>query len=41
MREKLDSSLCQRKSVGKRLLDSVLANNQIFLNEARWEETRK
>ena len=25
--------LCQRKSVGKRLFDSVLAKIQIFLNE--------
>ena len=25
--------LCQRKSVAKRLFDSVLAKNQIFLNE--------
>ena len=24
------------KSVAKRLFDSVLANNHIFLNEARW-----
>ena len=31
-------SLCQRKSVAKRLFDSVLAikKNHIFLNEARW-----
>ena len=41
MREKLVSTLCQRKSVAKRLLDSVLANNQIVLNEARWEAIRK
>ena len=34
MREKLVSSLCQRKNVAKRLFDSVLAKNQIFLNEA-------
>ena len=37
MREKPVSSLCQRKSVAKRLFDSVLAKNQIFVNEARWE----
>ena len=29
--------LCQQKSVAKRLFDSVLAKNQIFLNEAKWE----
>ena len=33
MREILVSSLCQRTSVAKRLFDSVLAKNQIFLNE--------
>ena len=32
MREKLVSSSCQRKSVAKRLFDSVLAKNQIFLS---------
>ena len=41
MREKLVSSLCQRKSVAKRLFDSVLAKNQISVNEARWEDIRK
>ena len=35
LREQL-VSLCQRKSVAKRLFDSVLAENHIFLNEARW-----
>ena len=34
MREKLVSSLCQRKCVAKSLFDSVLPKNQIFLNEA-------
>ena len=34
MREKVVSSLCQRKSVAKRSFDSVLAKNQSFLNEA-------
>ena len=34
MREQLVSSLCQRKTFAKRLFDSVLAKNQIFLNEA-------
>ena len=29
------------KSVAKRLFDSVLAKNQIFLNEARCEVIRK
>ena len=36
MREKLVSSLCQRKSAAKRLFDSVLAKNQFFINEADW-----
>ena len=40
MREKLFSSLRQRKSMSKRLFD-YLAKNQIFLNEARWDEIRK
>ena len=29
------------ESVTERLFDSVSAENQIFLNEARWEEIRK
>ena len=29
------------KDVAKRLFDSVLAKNHIFLNEARWNEIRK
>ena len=43
MCEKLVSklSLCQRKSVAKRLLDSVLAKSQIFLNETRWARLEK
>ena len=41
MRENLVCSLCQRKSVSKRLFDYMLAQNQIFLNEARWEEITK
>ena len=37
MQEKLvrSTSLCQRKSVAKRLFDYILAKNQIFLNQAR------
>ena len=39
MREKLVSSLCQRYSVAKRLFGCLfLAKNQIFLNEAKWDE---
>ena len=32
---------CQRKSDAKRLFDSVLAKNHIFLNEAKWARVRK
>ena len=40
MRKKRLSNLCQRRSVAKRLFDSVLANNQIFLNITKEDRRR-
>ena len=38
---KIRNVCAKNTSVAKRLFDSVLAKNQIFVNEARWEEIRK